>query len=232
MSTLARVFVCRSVAAIASAACIISPLSAFAEDDPKLCAMIRDDSKRLECYDLVFKKTAIISTKNEWDVREETSKIDDSKNITLHLKSMESIIDQYGQSSPMGLWIMCREKKADLYFTFAGNFMSSTEAWGKVTYRIDKQPAATKTFKESTDHEALGLWGGGASIPFIKELFGASTLLVRATPFNRSSVTAEFNIVGLREAIVPLQKVCRWSAEATTNADIKTPMLITPRIKQ
>jgi type VI secretion system protein VasI len=145
-----------------------------------------------------------------WDVTEERSKIDDSKNVFVHLRSKEPIKNQYGMTSDIDLWIMCREKKTDLYMVFGDHFMSSLESWGLVTYRVDKKPAVKKQFTESTDHKALGLWGAN-SVTFIKMLLGGETLFVRAVPFNENAVTAEFNIAGIDEAIRPLRAACGWS---------------------
>jgi type VI secretion system protein VasI len=196
---------------IVAFAIILLLTQARAEDDPKACAAISQDAKRLECFDLIFKKSSVTtsSPKSDWVVREEKSKIDDTTNVTLHLKSIEPVRNQYGIKKQIDIVINCREKKTDLYIVFGGYFMSSVQNYGEVTYRIDKKPAVTKHFTESTDHEALGL-GGANSISFIKSLFGGSTLFIRATPFNQSSVSAEFNISGLQEAIKPLSKACGW----------------------
>jgi type VI secretion system protein VasI len=81
---------------------------------------------------------------------------------------------------------------------------------GKVIYRLDEKPAGEKNMRESTDHKALGLWNGGASIPFIKQMFSHEKLLIRATPHSESPVTATFAISGLENAIKPLRENCGW----------------------
>lgn len=148
-----------------------------------------------------------------WIVSQEKSKIDDSTNVYLQLSSKEPIANQLREMRNVELFIMCREGKTDLYFVFGGYFMANIEGYGTVTYRIDVRPAATKQFTESTDHKALGLWHG-QGVPLIKEMFNSSTLFVRATPYNESSVTAEFNISGLKEAIKPLRAACGWADTA------------------
>lgn len=180
---------------------------------PEDCAKIAADTERLACYDLQFK--ASVSSvpqpaESKWLVREEVSKIDDSKNVLLYLSATEPITDRLGQPSILALSIACREGKTNLWLYFGGQFMADLNGGGRVTYRIDKAAAKTRSFEESNDNEALGLWSGGAAIPFIKELFGGTTLLVRATPFNESSVTAELPIAGLEEAIKPLRQACNW----------------------
>ena len=144
-----------------------------------------------------------------WVVTQERSKIDDLSNEYLHLSSKEPIENQFHELTPLELWITCREGKTDLYLVFGGHFMASIESYGTVTYRIDKSPAEKRQFTEFTDHKALGLWRG-QGIPLIKEMFDASNLFVRATPYNESPVTGEFNISALKEAIKPLRAACGW----------------------
>ena len=90
-----------------------------AQDDPKECAAIANNSKRLECFDLIFKRSSVTSqVKSAWEVREEKSKIDYFTNVFLTLKSLEPIRNQYGQVTNLQLLIFCREKKTDLICAF------------------------------------------------------------------------------------------------------------------
>jgi type VI secretion system protein VasI len=188
------------------------PAPARAQDDPKACAAIADNAKRLECFDLIFKKSSVTTTsaKSEWVVTEEKSKIDDSTNVFMMLDSTQPIKNQYGAKAALTIAIFCREKKTDFYIIFGGHFMSSIGNAGVVTFRVDKKPATQTKMTESNDHKALGLWGGASSIPFIKALFGGSTLFVRATPYSESSISGEFNISGFQEATKPLRQACGW----------------------
>jgi type VI secretion system protein VasI len=114
---------------------------AKAEDDPSSCAAIASDPKRLECFDLIFKKSSSTTTvgKSEWIVTEEKSKIDDSTNVFLRLNSIEPIRNQFGVQTNVELYILCREKKTDFYMVFGGHFMSSIENYSTVTFRLDKR---------------------------------------------------------------------------------------------
>jgi type VI secretion system protein VasI len=181
--------------------------------DGKECAAIKDDGKRLECYDLLFRSTVTVEPsdpESRWRVKTETSKIDDSKNVFMSLEAKDPHRNRFGEAEHPTLLIACRENVTNLWIWFAGEFMSDLQGRGRVTYRIDKQEARSRSFRESNDHVALGLWSGGAAIPFIKEMFGASWLFVRAVPFSESAVTAEFPIAGIEEAITPLREACHW----------------------
>lgn len=199
---------------------IIFSRIAFAEDG-KDCAAIPDDAKRLLCYDLIFKVRQTTSQQSKWRVEEQTSKIDDRKNVYVALDSNERLSSRFGQKDHARLLFTCREGKTAFYITFGGHFMSSTNS-GTITYRVDKRPATKRRMTESTDHQALGLWSAGEAIPFARELFGAQSLYLQATPHSESPVSAEFSISGLEQAIKSLQSACRWPEPKSTVSPTST----------
>lgn len=148
-----------------------------------------------------------------WTVFEEKSKIDDSSNVFLSSSSKEPLRGRFGVKGSARITIACREGKTNLWISFGGHFMSDSQ-FGVVTYRVDKRPAKKRHFRESTDHQALGLWSAGEAISFVKELYGGTTLFIEATPHSESSVTAEFEITGLEQAIEPLGNACKWQNQA------------------
>lgn len=156
----------RSTLAIGILLAIVVP--ALAQDDPKACADVVDDAKRLVCYDLVFRTKQTTTIQGKWEVREETSKISDKRNVFVSVDSNEPLRGRFGQKRPATLMIACRESKTDSYIVFGGHFMSSIQGAGTVTYRVDKKPAKQRRFTESNDHQALGLWSSSASIPFVR----------------------------------------------------------------
>ncbi len=179
------------------------------------CATFQNDGKRLLCYDLLF-KTAIIDDSDtptigngDWNVLIEKSKIDDSRKVYLQLQNSELITDRFGTKKNIVLTLACRENTTSLVINF-DTFMSSNQGGGRVTFRIDKQKAAKINMTESNGNQALGLWNGSKAIPFIKKMFGKSTLLIRATPFSASSMTPIFKIKGIETSIKPLMEACNW----------------------
>ncbi|RAP39430.1 hypothetical protein BYZ73_20595 [Rhodovulum viride] len=177
------------------------------------CHDIADSSGRLECYDLesgyAAEPSADASALGQWVVETEVSKIDDSTNVFLTLDSGTFTNCRY-DSAPHQIGIACRENQTNVWFFFGGCYMSGIQGRGAVTYRLDKDPAATKRFIESSDNTALGLWSGSSAIPFIKGLLGHEKLFVQAVPVSESGVTAEYDITGLDEAIKPLREACNW----------------------
>lgn len=184
-----------------------------AQESLQSCAA-KPVSERLACYDALAEQEAsessVSTTQSEWIVRTTVSPVDDSKNVFLQVSGENGIQNQYGQNAEMTLTLACRENTTSAYVFFGGHFMSSLQGAGRVTYRIDKQPAQTKNFEESNNHEALGLWSGGTAIPFIKSLFGGTSLYLEATPYSDNRVSDFFPIAGLEGAIAPLRQACNW----------------------
>lgn len=179
------------------------------------CSEIKGNVERLQCFDEITKvvgaqsPVTAVENSGDWTVQSETSKINDNTNVFLNLKSKDNIVGRSGDRVPAELAIICREGETDILFYFAGLFMTDNENWGRITFRADKQPAFEYSFTKSTNNKALGLWRD-FGLDFIKSLYGVDTLLVRATPFNESSITTEFHIAGLKNAIQPLTAACKW----------------------
>jgi len=193
-------------------------------DSIKRCAALKTDAVRLACFDHIAKGgSGTVTESNDendfvasapvahsnWDVRFDTSQVDDTRKVFLSSRALDMSSGRYGNKTRFTLMIACRENKTNFWIHFGGHFMSDYQH-GRVTYRIDKNPAQRKRLRESNNNESLGLWNGGAAIPFIKALFGAERLFVQATPHSESSVEAEFDISGLESAIKPLRESCHW----------------------
>ena len=204
---------------LALAAGLIVSFSSTEAEEPDRgmagCAVIENAVNRLSCFDDLAKQRNVaqpeISTtsKGNWQVQSETSKIDDRTNVFMVIKSENEFEGKFKGSQRATMFIACREGRTHLYFQFGDHFMADNSSYGEITVRIDKQKATTISTTESTDNNALGLWSG-AGIELLKKLFGKSKLLIRTTPFNESPITVEFQIEGIETAIAPLRKNCNW----------------------
>lgn len=187
------------------------------------CSSMSDGVKRLECFDNLATATQGIAddkaeemigsdapTPSNWRVRISQSKIDDSKIVVMITDANETVSARFNRNAKPSLILRCLENATSAYINFDGLHMADIQSYGRVTFRVDKQKAFTRSTDVSTDNSALGFWSGGSAIPFIKGLFGGSTLIVQATPFSESAVTFSMNIEGLEDAIQPLRKACNW----------------------
>lgn len=182
------------------------------------CAAEPNLGLRVACYDLLAttlgtppnRAPAVALPTTHWIVRSERSRIDDSTNVWVAVRSSERYADRFGNFHQPTLYIRCMEDTTAIILDMDSEFMSDTRDFGTVIFRIDDQPATSIGMIASTDHMALGIWNGGTSIPWVRRLFGGHELVVRATPFNESTREFSFQIAGLEEAIVPLRTACHW----------------------
>lgn len=188
--------------------------------DPPSCIRVDNDLDRLACYDKAHGRTskfeplkvdALLKTPGDWVSHVETSKLTDKTNVFLSVRSKEVISCGFGFRDKIDLTIRCQDEKTSLIFVTGCHMVSSEyNDYGDVTYRLDKDPAQKRRFDESTNHKALGLWSGSEAIPFIKGLFGKSSMLVKMTPYSESPFTATFDVTGLADVIKPLREACKW----------------------
>lgn len=174
------------------------------------CVKITNPDDRLNCFDHSFKTSETVQTESEWMVKVDKSKLDDTTSVVMSVQSTDEVRGKFGGATKGSLFIRCQENKTSLFIVWADNFMSDIQGRGRVDYRIDDRTAKKVNMENSTDHMALGLWSGGNSIPFIKDMYEASSLYVRATPFSESPIEMTFNISGIEEASKPLREACGW----------------------
>ncbi|MXQ13236.1 type VI secretion system-associated protein TagO [Microvirga makkahensis] len=152
---------------------------------------------------------ANVTGASKWQVREEKSRLDDSREVFLSVLLVGPIRGRYGQDKYGALFITCRERATNIYFVFGDHFMSSLQGAGKVSARVGTNTPKTISMIESNDHSALGLWGNRTAVPYVKDLFGGKSLYVRAVPYNESAIEMDFPIAGIDEAIKPLREACK-----------------------
>ncbi len=135
------------------------------------------------------------SVKNNWIVSENKSPIDDSAQVTM-LK--------YSESGDQSLIIRCKENTTDLYIN-TKNFLGSRSQ--KIIVRIDDKKAENVQSSNSTDNKSLFIT---PVLPFIKKIIDAKAMVVRYETYSDGTKTTIINLEGLKDAIVPLRKACKW----------------------
>jgi len=206
----------RALLSVSCAALLLFPAVVFAVDKDQelaVCAAKENSVERLECYDELASKRGVtkpaekVETKGDWVVRTDQSPVDDSKSVYMTLQAKTPIVTRFGKMSSPLLVMRCKEKKTVAYVNW-DTFLGSES--GKITYRIDKEKAVTATWGISSDHNAIGRWNGGESIPFMKSLLKRNEIYFRITPYSESPIETSFNVTGLEEAIKPLREACGW----------------------
>mgnify|MGYP003651987264 CR=1 FL=1 len=142
-----------------------------------------------------------------WDRHVSISPVDDSKTVVLQQVAEAAHSGTLGFPVRARLVLRCMENTTSLHIN-VGIFLG-LDATDVIT-RIDKEQAETRRWRISTDHKAMGLWNGGASIPYIRRLVGKTALFVRVTPYGERPVELLFNIEGLRDELPELAEACNW----------------------
>lgn len=155
-------------------------------------------------------REAAIRAASNWRVARGQSSIDDSPIVEISVGSNNNLPARFGSRGPATLSLRCQENTTSATIRLNGHFMADIQNYGRVTYRVDDRQAKTIRMQESTNNEWLGLWRGGQSIPFIRELIDADRLVIRATPFNENPMEATFTITGLDHHLPELRRACNW----------------------
>lgn len=170
------------------------------ERDIAKAAAIENDLLRLEAYDLAAGKhqlrgpaTEPIETTSNWNIRKDTSPIDDSISLYCSVRSEQYVSSGYKRTQP-SLYIRHKEGDLDIFIN-VGDYLGSDTI--DVTTRIGKSPAATESWSISTDHKAI--FYSGAPFQLINQLDGNESYLFRLTPYGESPITFSFNISGISQ---------------------------------
>ena len=145
----------------------------------------------------------------EWQIRREVSKIDDSTNIIAAIPANEMAENRFGRPVQLTALMQCLEGRTSFFIHFGDFFMSDFGGQGVVTIRADKEKARRTPMGKSTDNRALGLSGGNA-IRLIKSLQGRAGFVVAAVPVNEAEVRATFSLAGSDAAIKAVRTACSW----------------------
>lgn len=172
------------------------------EEEPLQITGLSEDEEPVEL--------PLLASNGSWKVTEDRSAFDDSRTVVLSIESDDTVRGQFGPPGPALMYLRCMENATAVYLWINDLFLSDIQGFGVVDYRIDDRQASQLRAEGSTDNKALGLWSGGKSIPFIKEMLDGKRIAFRVTPFNESPVEFSFDLAGLNQAIGPLREACLW----------------------
>lgn len=152
-----------------------------------------------------------------WRVREDTSAMTDDVSVMITTYS-DSYFGRYNDFRRATLVLRCSENTSAVFVNFnesLGNDGSYNNPGKNVLVRIGDAAANEQFWSTSTSREAIGLWRGGGSIPFMRQLTSAETLRLRVTPDRRNPMEVLFYTNRLREHLPKLASACGWDFEAS-----------------
>lgn len=163
-----------------------------------------DAEKLADLQAALRKKAEELKAEGVWEVEEDVSKVDDSKNVWLLVKSNRPVAGRYNRKAWGRLVLRCMENKTDVLITF-DQYLSTMDI--QMLTRLDKEKASTRKWNITTDHEGLM---HPDPVGFIRQLEKHDALYVQFTPYSSEPVEIEFNLRGLDKSVNKLKEPCGW----------------------
>lgn len=139
------------------------------------------------------------SKTGDWEVQEEVSPLDDSRNVVMALSAENNVNLQ--------LIVRCKEGKTDVFIDYY-TVLERIRGWDVFVWsRFDQEPAERHGWRPSTTGTAIFAYSG---VEWARKIASARKLFVRTDPESGPVVEGTFNLKGSAEAMRPLRKACGW----------------------
>jgi len=148
-------------------------------------------------YDCSDPGPAKISESGYWELKEEISKVDGTKKAYLYLKS-----DPNKVRSP-SIIVRCRKGQTEAFLS-TDDYLGDSQ---NVVMRLDENKPRKVWMRVSQGNDALFF---SKTKKVLKEMFGKKKLFVRYRTYSKGDREIEFDIVGLKAAVMPIRKLCKW----------------------
>jgi hypothetical protein len=148
-------------------------------------------------------------SKGDWIVRSETNPIDDSTTVTAILFASTGK-GTYGDR--VGLVARCQSNKTEVYTNWQ-SYMGNGGIYGSdkhnVTVRIGTDKSMRQYWSYSSDGKATF---APQSIKLLRQIVksNSTNLVLQASPYSESPITAVFDTTGAEESLATLAKTCNW----------------------
>ena len=178
------------------------------------CRAQAEADERLACFDELARAVAegeVLPTlpssgTGRWNVTQEVSPIDDSRNVYMRLEAEDE--GSAADSRPR-LMVRCTESKIDVLVHFDSRLSFEDDI--EVLSRFDQYPARNSDWGLSTDRKAIF---APHSAFWALKIERSQKLFVRLTPAGASPISATFNLAGSAEAMRPLRESCGFNVNA------------------
>lgn len=173
------------------------------------CSKIGHSDKRLDCYDRVVDQDRAkrglaprhtSAAGEKWLLRTRVNPLDDTETVTVSLGAKRG-------ASELGvvprLVFVCESRRTKVYIGW-GEFLPQEP---DVTTRIGNSRSTSAEWLLSTDERATFHPNPAG---FIRNLLRKDALVAQVSPKEQNRITAVFDVTGLRDALKPLRRECRW----------------------
>ena len=200
----------RRLAAIIPLTLMLAPPTVDAQtaDQIASCAAVENDIARLQCYDALAEPVGSphtsgsdAATTGNWTVQDETNPIDDTRLVTVALRSASGTTVG---GAPIVLILRCQSGDTSAYI----NWQEYLGSDANVLTRVGTDEASTLGWLRSPDRQST--FAPGNNVEFIQRLLGADRLVAQITPYNANPIRANFDLAGIEDALAPLRETCGW----------------------
>lgn len=201
---------------------------AYAEIDLNSCHSISGPNSRLLCYDQVSSysgdtdqiedaisveadveeelQVSEAPTGSQWRYSDETSALDNRKDVWLSLQSQNTEGNSIGSPIRATLWLRCMENRTNVLIGF-DRYTTDNQS---VRYRLDDGDVQTQWMETMRGGDGIGIWSGSRAIPFIRGMLDSNEMAIGYNTYT-GPVEFVFDISGLRNRIDVLADECGWS---------------------
>ena len=192
-------------------------VGAQAQDASSPCRQIKDDGKRLKCYDRLDRSSSNAQERSAqrrpggdtgWIVTDEKSPLDDSPLVSAALASTDD---------RSHLLLRCKDRRTEVAVSMTGFIKCGPDV--RVTYRMNQEQAVETVWRP---HPSCYLALAPAPIPFIRALADGGKVFVRMYDNHDAPYDASFNLGNVSKLRSRLAEACEWDA-ASTNSAPNTP---------
>jgi hypothetical protein len=195
-------------------AIVVFAAEAQSQDAPTPCRQIKDDGKRLKCYDRLDRSSSNARERpgqsrpggdTAWTITDEKSPLDDSPLVSAALASSD------GRSH---LLMRCKDRKTELGVSMTGFIKCGTDV--RVIYRIDQEQAVETPWRS---HPSCYLALSPTPIPFIRALADGGKVFVRMYDNHNAPNDALFSLGNVSKIRSRLAEACAWDAASTSSGN-------------
>lgn len=141
----------------------------------------------------------------EWDVRTESSPLDDIKTVFLDLKASDSAEVRGTSSLTPQMSFMCTGNEVEGYIFVRAPPEVGRARYATVRVRFDTLEPQTLRMEPSAKQDAL-FFNKPASV--LKQMLGHERMLFGFKPRGSEEVVTEFDLRGVDEAVKPFAEAC------------------------
>ena len=187
---------------------------AQAQDASTPCRQIKDDGKRLKCYDRLDRSSPNAQERSAqrgsggdtgWIITDEKSPLDDSPLVSAALASTDD---------RSHLLLRCKDRKTEVAVSMTGFIKCGPDV--RVIYRVNQEQAVESVWRP---HPSCYLALSPAPIPFIRALADGGKVFVRMYDNHNAPSDASFNLGNLSKLRSRLAEACQWDAASSSSGN-------------